>query len=162
MRTRNTAFAVVMTALAASSATHAAPPPAIAPAGTATLEALLACKAGSNFSEAEAIDALQAAGLARKPGGTFEPETTPVALFGGTVTHADVNVAEGEKSVFVYLNGVDPKRLAKNWSVTTVNEYANTEEPSYVKRIDKRHTLHVIAGDDYEGYSAAVKCQIAP
>ena len=64
MRTRNTAFAVVMTALAASSATHAAPP-AIAPAGTATLEALLACKAGSNFSEAEAIDALQAAGLAR-------------------------------------------------------------------------------------------------
>jgi len=30
-----------------------------------------------------------------------------------------------------------------------------------VKRIDKRHTLHVIAGDDYEGYSAAVKCQIS-
>jgi len=59
------------------------------------------------------------------------------------------------------LNGVDPKRLAKTWSVTTVNEYANTEAPSYVKRIDKHHTLHVIAGDDYEGYSAAVKCQIS-
>ncbi|TFZ45920.1 hypothetical protein E5C33_08460 [Stenotrophomonas maltophilia] len=161
MRTRSTAFAVVMTALAATSATHAAPP-ALAPTGTSTLEALLACKAGSNFSEAEAIDALQAAGLARKPGGTFEPETTPVALFGGTVTHADVNVAEGEKSLFVYLNGVDPKRLAKTWSVTTVNEHANTEAPSYVKRIDKRHTLHVMAGDDYEGYSAAVKCQITP
>lgn len=129
--------------------------------GTATLEALLACKAGSNFSAADAIDALQAAGLAKKPGGTFEPEDKPVALFGGTVTSADVNVAEGEKSLFVYLNGVDSKRLAKAWSVTEVNEHANTEEPSYVKRIDKRHTLHVIAGDDYEGYSAAVKCQIS-
>ncbi|NEY37368.1 hypothetical protein GTU99_35600, partial [Streptomyces sp. PRKS01-65] len=113
------------------------------------------------FSAADAIDALQAAGLAKKPGGTFEPEDKPVALFGGTVTSADVNVAEGEKSLFVYLNGVDSKRLAKAWSVTEVNEHANTEEPSYVKRIDKRHTLHVIAGDDYEGYSAAVKCQIS-
>ena len=67
----------------------------------------------SNFSEAEAIDALQAAGLAKKPGGTFEPEDKPVALFGGTVTSADVNVAEGERSLFVYLNGVGAKRLAK-------------------------------------------------
>ena len=79
----------------------------------------------------------------------------------GTVTSADVNVAEGERSLFVYLNGVDAKRLAKAWSVTEVNEHANTEEPSYAKRIDKRHTLHVIAGDDYEGYSAALKCQIS-
>lgn len=152
---------LLLAAVAAVPAAHAAAP-AIAPPGTATLETLLACKAGSNFSEAEAIDALQAAGLARKPGGTFEPEVAPVALFGGTVASADVNVAEGEKSLFVYLNGVDAKRLAKAWSVTTVNEYANTEEPSYVKRVDKRHTLHVIAGDDYEGYSAAVKCQITP
>ncbi|QBL40467.1 hypothetical protein MG068_08080 [Stenotrophomonas sp. ASS1] len=161
MRTVIITSALLLAACAATPAAHAAAP-AIAPPGTATLEALLACKAGSTFSEAEAIDALQAAGLARKPGGTFEPETTPVALFGGTVTHADVNVAEGEKSIFVYLNGVDPKRLAKTWSVTTVNEYANTEAPSYVKRIDKHHTLHVIAGNDYEGYSAAVKCQITP
>ncbi|HEL3195058.1 TPA: hypothetical protein UMF74_001682 [Stenotrophomonas maltophilia] len=161
MRTVIITSALLLAACAAAPAAHAAAP-AIAPPGTATLEALLACKAGSTFSEAEAIDALQAAGLARKPGGTFEPGTTPVALFGGTVTHADVNVAEGEKSIFVYLNGVDPKHLAKTWSVTTVNEYANTEAPSYVKRIDKHHTLHVIAGDDYEGYSAAVKCQITP
>lgn len=161
MRTVIITSALLLAACAAAPAAQAAAP-AIAPPGTATLEALLACKAGSTFSEAEAIDALQAAGLARKPGGTFEPETTPVTLFGGTVTHADVNVAEGEKSIFVYLNGVDPKRLAKTWSVTTVNEYANTEAPSYVKRIDKHHTLHVIAGDDYEGYSAAVKCQITP
>ncbi|ARQ89608.1 MULTISPECIES: hypothetical protein [Stenotrophomonas] len=158
MKSQTGVLVLVLAALSAGATAHAA----IAPTGTATLEALLACKAGSNFSKAEAIDALQAAGLARKPGGTFEPETTPVALFGGTVTNADVNVAEGEKSIFVYLNGVDPKRLAKTWSVTTVNEYANTEAPSYVKRIDKRHTLHVIAGDDYEGYSAAVKCQITP
>lgn len=161
MKTATTTFALLLAAFAAAPATLAAAP-AIAPPGTATLEALLACKAGSNFSAAEAIDALQAAGLAKKPGGTFEPEDKPVALFGGTVTSADVNVAEGEKSLFVYLNGVDSKRLAKAWSVTEVNEeHANTEEPSYVKRIDKRHTLHVIAGDDYEGYSAAVKCQIS-
>ena len=146
-------ISVLLTALAATPATHAAAP-AIAPPGTATLEALLACKA-------DAIDALQAAGLARKPGGTFEPEDKPVALLGGTVTSADVNVAEGEKSLFVYLNGVDATHLAKAWSVNTVNEHADTEEPSYVKTIDKRHTLHVIAGDDYEGYSAAVKCQIS-
>ncbi|OCK48322.1 hypothetical protein BA766_20040 [Stenotrophomonas maltophilia] len=158
MKTAPTVFALALAALVAGPAAHAA----IAPPGTATLEALLACKVGSNFSAADAIDALQAAGLAKKPGGTFEQEDKPVALFGGTVTSADVNVAEGEKSIFVYLNGVDSQRLAKSWSVTTVNEHANTEEPSYVKRIDKRHTLHVIAGDDYEGYSAAVKCQITP
>lgn len=58
---------LLLAAVAAVAAAHAAAP-AIAPPGTATLEALLACKAGSNFSEAEAIDALQAAGLARKPG----------------------------------------------------------------------------------------------
>lgn len=57
-------ISVLLTALAATPATHAAAP-AIAPPGTATLEALLACKAGSDFSEADAIDALQAAGLAR-------------------------------------------------------------------------------------------------
>ncbi|KAA3597350.1 hypothetical protein JY452_02790 [Stenotrophomonas maltophilia] len=151
---------LLFAALAATPAAHATAP-AIAPPGTATLEALLACKPGSNFSAADAIDALQAAGLAKKPAGTFEPEDKPVALFGGTVTGADVNVAEGEKSLFVYLNGVDAKRLARTWSVTGVNEHANTEEPSYVKRVDKHHTLHVAAGDDYEGYSAAVKCQIS-
>lgn len=57
---------LLLTTLAAASATHAAAP-AIAPPGTATLEALLACKPGSNFSAADAIDALQAAGLAKKP-----------------------------------------------------------------------------------------------
>ena len=160
MKIATTTLALFLTALAAAPATHAAAP-AIAPPGTATLEALLACKAGSDFSAADAIDALQAAGLAKKPGGTFEPEDKPVALFGGTVNSADVTVAEGEKGLFVYLNGVDAKRLARAWSLTEVNEHANTEEPSYVKRIDKRHTLHVIAGDDYEGYSAAVKCQIS-
>ncbi|TGV29989.1 hypothetical protein, partial [Mesorhizobium sp. M8A.F.Ca.ET.142.01.1.1] len=92
---------LLLTTLAAASATHAAAP-AIAPPGPATLEALLACKPGSNFSAADAIDALQAAGLAKKPAGTFEPEDKPVALSGGTVTGADVNVAE-------------------------VNEHANTE-----------------------------------
>jgi len=131
-------LALLFGAFAATPATHAATP-AIAPPGIATLEALLACKAGSDFSAADAIDALQAAGLAKQPGGTFEPEDKPVALFGGTVSSADVNVAEGEKGLFVYLNGVDPKRLARAWSVTEVNEHANTEEPSYVKRIDKRH-----------------------
>ncbi|MFZ4215468.1 hypothetical protein ACOZB2_29285, partial [Pantoea endophytica] len=82
------ALTLFLVTLAATPATHAAAP-AIAPPGTATLEALLACKAGSDFSEADAIDALQAAGLARKPGGTFEPEVKPVALFGGTVTSAE-------------------------------------------------------------------------
>lgn len=61
----------------------------------------------------------------------------------------------------MYLNGVDSKRLAKAWSVTEDNEHANTEEPWHVEHIDKHHTLRVIAGDDYEGYSAAVKCQLA-
>jgi hypothetical protein len=48
-------------------------------------------------------------------------------------------VADGEKSLFVYLNGVDSKHLAKAWSVSGVNEHANTEEQPYVKRIDKHH-----------------------
>ena len=65
------AMSLLLTALAAAPATHAAAP-AIAPPGIATLEALLACKAGSDFSAADAIDALQAAGLAKKPGGTFD------------------------------------------------------------------------------------------
>src|ERR1700704_2667733 len=84
MKTATTTLVLLLTTLAAASATHAAAP-AIAPPGTATLEALLARKAGSNFTGAAAIDALQAAGLAKNPGGPFEPEDKPVALFGGTV-----------------------------------------------------------------------------
>ena len=49
MKIATTTLALLLTALAAAPATHAAAP-AIAPPGTATLEALLACKAGSDFS----------------------------------------------------------------------------------------------------------------
>ena len=156
MKTATTTLVLLLTTLAAASASLAAARPSRPRhrhAGSAAgLQGRLELQCGRRHRCA-------AGRRAWKPGGTFEPEDKPVALFGGTVTSADVNVAEGEKSLFVYLNGVDSKRPA--WSVTEVNEHANTEEPSYVKRIDKRHTLHVIAGDDYEGYSAAMKCQIS-
>lgn len=152
----NTPLVALLLGLAATSAALAAP----ATTGTAALEALLACKAGSDFTEAQVEAAFHAAGLSRDPGSVFEPKDTPVPLYGGTVASADVSISRLQKSVHVYLNGVDHTRLAKAWAVTTVNEAAETEAPSYLKQIDARHILHVGAGDDYEGYSAAVTCLI--
>lgn len=52
-------------------------------------------------------------------------------------------------------------QVGRQLSVTTVNEDAETEAPSYIRKVDSKHTLHVGAADDYEGYSASVTCQIA-
>ncbi|WP_369038605.1 hypothetical protein [Stenotrophomonas maltophilia] len=152
----NSPLVALLLGLTATSAALAAP----ATTGTAALEALLACKAGSDFTEAQVEAAFHAAGLSRDPGSVFEPKDTPVALYGGTVASADVSISRPYKSLHVYLKGVDHQRLARSWGVTRVNEAADTEEPSYLKKVDARHTLHVGAGDDYEGYSAAVTCQI--
>lgn len=154
----NTPLIALLLGLTVSTAAVAAPPVT----STAALEALLACKAGSDFTEAQVEQAFHAAGLTRDPGSVFEPKDKPVALFGGTVASADVSVSNVHKSLHVYLNNVDHKRLAKAWSVTTVDDAAQTEEPSYIKQTDARHTLHVGAADDYEGYSASVTCQIHP
>jgi len=154
----NTPLLALLLGVTVSTAAVAAPPAS----STAALEALLACKAGSDFTEAQVDQAFHAAGLTRDPGSVFEPKDKPVALFGGTVASADVSVSNVHKSLHVYLNNVDHKRLARAWSVTTVDDAAQTEEPSYVKQTDARHTLHVGAADDYEGYSASVTCQIHP
>ncbi|QKW57151.1 hypothetical protein [Stenotrophomonas sp. NA06056] len=155
----NTPLIALLLGLASSTGALAAAPSARA-TGTTSLEALLACKAGSDFTESQVEQAFHDAGLSRDPGSVFEPKDTPVALFGGTVASADVSISNPYKSLHVYLKGVDHQRLAQSWGVTTVNEAAETEAPSYLKKVDARHTLHVGAGDDYEGYSAAVTCQI--
>lgn len=154
----NKPLIALMLGLATANGALAAP----ATNSTAALEALLACKAGSDFTEAQVEQAFHAAGLSRDPGSVFEPKDKPVALFGGTVASADVSVSNVHKSLHVYLNNVDHKRLAKAWSVTAVDDAAQTEEPSYIKQTDARHTQHVGAADDYEGYSASVTCQIHP
>lgn len=154
----NTPLIALMLGLTVSTAAVAAPPAS----STAALEALLACKAGSDFTEAQVEQAFHAAGLTRDPGSVFEPKDKPVALFGGTVASADVSISKPYKSLHVYLKGVDHQRLARSWGVTTVNEEAETEAPSYLRKVDARHTLHVGGGDDYEGYSASVTCQIHP
>lgn len=153
-----TPLLVLLLGVSVSTAAVAAPPAS----STAALEALLACKAGSDFTEAQVEQAFHAAGLTRDPGSVFEPKDKPVALFGGTVASADVSISNPYKSLHVYLKGVDHQRLARSWGVTTVNEEAETEAPSYLKKVDARHTLHVGAADDYEGYSASVTCQIHP
>ncbi|MEG0193443.1 MAG: hypothetical protein RR831_03890 [Stenotrophomonas sp.] len=152
----NTPLLVLLLGATASTAAVAASPAT----STTSLEALLACKAGSDFTESQVEQAFHDAGLSRDPGSVFEPKDTPVALFGGTVASADVSISNPYKSLHVYLKGVDHQRLAQSWGVTTVNEAAETEAPSYLKKVDARHTLHVGAADDYEGYSAAVTCQI--
>ncbi|QII28732.1 hypothetical protein G6052_08335 [Stenotrophomonas maltophilia] len=152
----NKPLIALLLGLAVSIAAAAAPPAS----STAALEALLACKAGSDFTEAQVNQAFHAAGLTRDPGSVFEPKDKPVALFGGTVASADVSISKPYKSLHVYLTGVDHQRLARSWGVTTANEAAETEGPSYLKKVDAKHTLHVGAGDDYEGYSAAVTCLI--
>ncbi|CAM4275919.1 hypothetical protein CR156_06355 [Stenotrophomonas lactitubi] len=152
----NTPLLALLLGVTVSTAAVAAPPAS----STAALEALLACKAGSDFTEAQVDQAFHAAGLSRDPGSVFEPKDKPVALFGGTVASADVSISNPYKSLHVYLKGVDHQRLARSWGVTTVNEEAETEAPSYLKKVDARHTLHVGAADDYEGYSASVTCQI--
>ncbi|WP_353099155.1 hypothetical protein [Stenotrophomonas lactitubi] len=152
----NTRLIAQLLGVTVSTAAAAAPPAS----STAALEALLACKAGSDFTEAQVDQAFDAAGLSRDPGSVFEPKDKPVALFGGTVASADVSISNPYKSLHVYLKGVDHQRLARSWGVTTVNEEAETEAPSYLKKVDARHTLHVGAADDYEGYSASVTCLI--
>lgn len=124
------------------------------------LEVLLVCKVGLDFSEVDVIDVLQVVGLVGKLGGIFELEDKLVVLFGGIVISVDVNVVEGEKSFFVYLNGIDVMYLVIVWLVNMVNKYVNMEEFLYVKIIDKCYILYVIVGDDYEGYFVVVKCQI--
>ena len=144
--------------LATSTAIAAAP----SDKGTAALETLLACKAGSDFTQAQAEKALQAAGLTHVPGGAFEAKGRKVALFGGTVDSASVDIAPGgSRSLHVYLKNVAAKQVGSQLSVTTVNGDAETEAPSYIRKVDAKHTLHVGAADDYEGYSASVTCQIA-
>lgn len=152
----NKPLIALMLGLLLTTAAVAAPPAT----STTALETLLACKAGSDFTEAQVEQAFHAAGLSRDPGSVFEPKGKPVALFGGTVASADVSISKPYKSLHVYLQGVDHQRLARSWAVTTVNDAAETEAPSYLKKIDATHTLHVGAGDDYEGYSAAVTCLI--
>lgn len=143
--------------LATSTAIAAAP----SDKGTAALETLLACKAGSDFTEAQAEKALQTAGLTHVPGGVFEAKGRKVALFGGSVDSASVDIAPGgSRSLHVYLKNVAAKQVGSQLSVTTVNEDAETEAPSYIRKVDAKHTLHVGAADDYEGYSASVTCQI--
>jgi len=144
--------------LATSTALAAAP----SDKGTAALEALLSCKAGSDFTQAQAEKALQAAGLTHVPGGVFEAKGGKVSLYGGTVDSANVSIAPGgSKSLHVYLKDVAADQVGRRLSVTTVNEDAETEAPSYIRKVDAKHTLHVGAADDYEGYSASVTCQIA-
>ncbi|WP_164074223.1 hypothetical protein [Stenotrophomonas maltophilia] len=144
--------------LATSTALAAAP----SDKGTAALEALLSCKAGSDFTQAQAEKALQAAGLTHVPGGVFEAKGRKVALFGGSVDSASVDIAPGgSRSLHVYLKNVAAEQVGRQLSVTTVNEDAETDAPSYIRKVDAKHTLHVGAADDYEGYSASVTCQIA-
>lgn len=128
---------------------------------TAALETLLACRPGSDFTQDQATQALQAAGLTPLRGGIFEVQTGKVTLFGGNVDSADVSIAPGgNKSLHVYLKDVTAEQVGRHLSVTTVNDAAETEAPSYLRKVDARHTLHVGAADDYEGYSASVTCQI--
>lgn len=144
--------------LATSTAIAAAP----SDKGTAALETLLACKAGSDFTQAQAEKALQAAGLTHVPGGVFEAKGRKVVLFGGSVDSASVDIVPGgSRSLHVYLKHVAAEQVGRQLLVTTVNEDAETEAPSYVRKVDAKHTLHVGAADDYEGYSASVTCQIA-
>ena len=155
MKLQITALLLVLTT---STALAAAP----SDKGTAALEALLACKAGSDFTQAQAEKALQSAGLTHLRGGVFEVQGGKVALFGGTVDSASVGIAPGgSKSLHVYLKDVAATQVGRQLSVTTVNEDAETEAPSYIRKVDAKHTLHVGAADDYEGYSALVTCQIA-
>ncbi|HBS54252.1 MAG TPA: hypothetical protein DEA38_00800, partial [Stenotrophomonas sp.] len=62
--------------LATSTALAAAP----SDKGTAALEALLSCKTGSDFTQAQAEKALQSAGLTHLRGGVFEVQGGKVAL----------------------------------------------------------------------------------
>ena len=155
----NLRLPALLFALAIGASATAAP----ATKPTAALETLLACRPGSDFTQAQAEQALRAAGLTPVPGGVFQPKGGKVALLGGSVTSADVSViAGGQKSIHVYLQGITAAQVGRSLSVTTVNDDADTEAPSYIRKVDARHTQHVGAADDYEGYSAAVSCQISP
>lgn len=52
----------------------------------------------------------------------------------------------GSKSLHVYLKDVAADQVGRLW-VTTINEDAETEALSYIRKVDAKHTLHVGAAD---------------
>lgn len=133
------------------------------------MEALLMCKPGTRLDTRAAEARLQAFGLRKGDGGVFLPPAGAprVQLFGGEVVAALVSDADGEKKLSVYLARPSGKQVAKKLGVTRIDEYANTDEPSYIKETGKKTTLMVgaaaelWAGNAPEAikYQAMVACQ---
>lgn len=134
------------------------------------MEAILLCKAGTKF-DAKAVEArLEAFGLRKGEGGVFLPPANAprVPLFGDEVVAALVTDADGEKKVSAYFGKQSGKQLAKKLGVSKIDEYANTDEPSYLKETSKKTTLMVgAAAELWAGnspnaikYRSAVTCQL--
>ena len=145
---------------------------AAAPAATSTaaaqqLEALLQCKAGTVFKTDEVESKLQAIGLAKGADGFFLPmqKGQRPSLFGDEVVAALVTTGDGEKKATVYLKRQTGKQLAKRLGVSKIDEYANTDEPSYFKQSSKKNTLlvgaaaEVFVGNHSIKFQSAVACQ---
>lgn len=114
------------------------------------MEALLMCKPGTRLDAKAAEARLQAFGLRKGEGGVYQPPagTPRVPLFGGELVAALVSDADGEKKLSVYLAKPSAKQMAKKLGVTRIDEYADTDEPSYIKETSKKTTLMVGAATE--------------
>ena len=142
--------------------------PTAAPSAAAQqLEALLQCKAGTVLKTDEVESRLRAIGLVKGADGFFlsHQKGAPPSLFGDEVVASLVTTGDGEKKATVYLKRQTGKQLAKRLGVSKIDEYANTDEPSYFKQTSKKTTLlvgaasEVFVGNDSIKYQSAVACQ---
>lgn len=103
------------------------------------LEALLQCKAGTVWKTDEVESRFRAIGLVKGADGVFlPPQKSPrPSLFGDEVVAALVTTGDGEKKATVYLKRQTGKQSAKRLGVSKIDEYANTDEPSYFKQTSK-------------------------
>ncbi len=134
------------------------------------MEAILLCKPGATF-DARAVEARwEAFGMRKGHDGIFLPPANApaVSLFGDEVVAALVTDADGEKKAVVYLKKQSGKQLAKKLGVKRIDEYANTDGPSYFKETGKKTTLMIGSADELQvgaagksvRYNASVACQL--
>lgn len=133
-----------------------------------SLEKILKCQSGTIFTEKSITFLFQAAGLKKTTDGIFVPVTQspPVSIFSDDVVAALFSNGDGEIKTSVYLKNQNAKKLAKKLGANNIDEYANTDEPSYFRQTSKKTTLLVgsadslTVGNDSVHYNSMISCQI--
>jgi hypothetical protein len=133
------------------------------------LETLAQCKPGTSITVKAVQAQLTALGLNKdKDGFYFAPDKQKIAFMDGEILAASVFTADGETNLSVYLNKQTGQQLAKQLRVTSIDEYANTDAPSYVKQTSKKTMLLVSSAAELDTgsitlpFESAITCKVLP